>query len=56
MKFILVLLSSVYGGYAPTTITQPYESKEACEAAGASFGPGENWTQSRLYRCIPAPK
>lgn len=54
--FVLVLLSHVYSGMAPTVVPGRYTSLAACEQAGKAFDSEPSLLfADRTHLCIPGP-
>lgn len=54
MRYVLILLSHVYGGDAPVVVPDTYETAAKCETAGALFDKAGVLNNGRYHICIPA--
>jgi hypothetical protein len=57
VRYILVLLSWVYGGEAPAVVQNVVYTKDECEAAGKAWDAVKtiNGYEGKSHVCIPAP-
>lgn len=57
MRFVLILLSHIYGGDTVTVVPGTYATEIDCHVAGKVFDTVETkFLPDRRHLCIPAPR